>query len=363
MSAMSATSTDVGSVTERPAVRRIIDTDVHEMPVSVRDLLPYLAPQWHKFIASGWSTPYFFSYAYPTDSGFARADAIPERGGPAGSDPELLRAQLLEEYGVDIAILTALFYPSDSHVQFEFATALASAYNDWIVERWLPFDDRLRGSICVNVNDPEGAAREIERMADHPGFVQVMLPPLQEGYGQQRYEPIFRAAASKGLIVAIHPSAYAPTAIGYPPYLVEWRILSAPQHHMSQVVSLIFGGVFERHPDLRMVLIEGAWTWLPHLMGRMDENFRSLRAETPWLKRMPSRYVHDHMRFTTQPMPDMTSDQLLAFVELMGSDDLLLFSSDYPHFDADNPFRAFPRVPPALMAKIFHENATSWYGL
>lgn len=343
--------------------RPIIDADVHEMPVSVKDLLPYLAPQWHKFIASGWTNPYFFSYAYPTEHGFARADAVPERGGPAGSDPELLREQLLDQHGVDVGILTGLFYPADSHVQFEFATALASAYNDWIVDKWLAFDARLRGSVCVNVNDPEGAAREIDRIGADPRFLQVMLPPLHEGYGQSRYDPIFEAAIRNGLLVAIHPSSYAPTAIGYPPYLVEWRICSAPQHHMSQVVSLIFSGVFERHPELRMVLIEGGWTWLPHLLGRMDENYRSLRAEVPWLKRMPSRYVLDHMRFTTQPMPDMTADQLLSFLELIGSDEMLLFSSDYPHFDADNPFRAFPRVPSDLMRKIQYENAKSWYRL
>lgn len=343
--------------------RRIVDCDVHEMPVSIADLRPYLEPQWHSFLDSGWSAPYFFSYAYPTEHGFARADALPDNGGPAGSDPDLLRRQLLDGHGVETAILTALFYPSDSHVQFEFATALATAYNDWIVDRWLPADARLRGSICVNVNDPEGAAREMRRVAAHPGFVQVMLPPLHEGYGLPRYDPIFRAASELGLVVGIHPSSYAPTALGYPPYLVEWRITSAPQHHMSQLVSLIFSGVLERYPDLRVVLIEGGWTWLPHLLGRMDENFRSLRAEVPWLRRLPSEYVRDHVRLTTQPMPELTPAQLLAYVELMGSDELLLFSSDYPHFDADNPFRAFPRVAPELMAKIFHENATSWYRL
>ena len=332
------------------------------MLTSIKDLLPYLAPQWHRFIASGWSTPYWFSYAYPTESGFARSDAIPDRG-PAGSDPELLREQLLDGYGVETAILTGLFFPSDSHVQFEFATDLASAYNDWLIERWLGFDQRLRGSVCVNVNDPEGAAREIERVAGHPGFVQVMLPPLHEGYGLAKYDPIFKAATGHGLVVGIHPSAYAPTAIGYPPYLVEWRICSAPQHHMSQVVSLIFSGVFERHPDLRMTFIEGGWTWLAHLLGRMDENYRSLRGETPWLRRMPSHYVREHLRFSTQPMPDMNADQLLAFVDLIGSDELLLFSSDYPHFDADDPFRAFPRLPAALTRKIQYENAKSWYRL
>ena len=342
---------------------QIIDTDVHEMLPSARALIPHLDRTWHRNIAAGWSAPYFFSYTYPHESGFARADARPQHAGPAGSDFELLRAQLLDGYEISTAILTALFFPSDSGVQHEFASALATAYNDWVDEDWLARDDRLLGSICVNVNDPEAAVAEIERVAANPKLVQVMLPPRREGYGEIRYRPIFEAAVRHDLVAAIHPSSYAPTAFGYPPYLIEWRAMAAVQHAMSQVTSIVLSGLLERFPTLRISMLEGGWTWLPFLMGRLDENYRILRSEVPWLTRMPSEYVRNRFRFSTQPFEQMTPQRFLSYVEQMESEDMLMFSSDYPHMDADDPRHALPRIPDALRQKILHENARAWYGL
>jgi predicted TIM-barrel fold metal-dependent hydrolase len=275
-----------------------------------------------------------------------------------------MREQLLETHNVETAILTSLFFPGDMRVQTEFGNALASAYNDWVTETWLDRDERFRGSICVNASDPQAAAREIDRVADRPRYIQVILGPMNGGYGEERFDPIFAAAERHGLAVAIHGSARAETAIGYPEYLAEWRVLGPPQQHQAQVVSLLFHGVFERHPDLRVVFVEGGWSWLPHLMWRMDENYRSLRVEMPWLKRMPSEYLLDHMRFTTQPMEGVTAKQLTQLLEHIGSDEVLLFSSDYPHWDFDASSRVMPAgLPKDLLRKIQYENAKAWYRL
>ncbi|MHB1468307.1 MAG: amidohydrolase family protein [Solirubrobacteraceae bacterium] len=360
---MAATET-VASGQDRNAVpERLIDTDVHEMPPSAEALLPYLAPTWQRNIRAGWKTPFFFSYAYPHEAGFARADARPAGGGPPGSDFELLREQLLDRYDVTRAVLTSLFYPGDAGVQYEFGTALARAYNDWVQEEWLRRDERLLGSICVNADDPLGAAAEIERLAEDPKRVQVMLGPRRDGYGEPRYAPIFEAAARHDLHIAIHPSANAPTAVGYPPYLVEWRAMSGVQHGMSQVASIVFSGLLERNPRLRISMLESGWTWVPFACGRYDENYRVLRSEVPWLRRMPSDYVREHFRFATQPLEEMSSKLFLSYIEQMGSEDLLMFSSDYPHMDADDPVRAFPRIPEQLRRKILFENARDWYRL
>jgi uncharacterized protein len=347
---------------DSPALE-IIDTDVHEMLPSAQALLPHLDEAWHRNITAGWSAPYFFSYAYPHEAGFARADARPESGATPGSDFELLREQLLERYQLSAAILTSLFYPGDAEVQYEFGNALASAYNDWLAENWLDRDPRLRGSICVNASDPLAAAEEIDRVAAHPKLVQVMLGPRKEGYGEPRYRPIFEAAVRNKLIVAIHPSANAPTAFGHPPYLVEWRALGTVQHHMSQVCSIVFSGLLERFPELRLSMLEGGWTWLPFAFGRFDENFRILRSEVPWLKQMPSDYVRERFRFSTQPLEGVTSSHFMSYIDQIGSEDVLMFSSDYPHMDADDPVRAFPKIPDELRRKILFQNASDWYGL
>ncbi|HEY4918118.1 MAG TPA: amidohydrolase family protein [Solirubrobacteraceae bacterium] len=358
-----AQAVDRGDAGSARTSTQIIDTDIHEMLPSASALLPHLDPAWHRNITAGWSAPYFFSYAYPHEAGFARADSRPADGTPAGSDFELLREQLLERYDMTAAILTSLFYPGDSSVQYEFGSALACAYNDWLAENWLDKDERLRGSICVNVNDPAGAAAEIDRVAGHPKLVQVMLGPRRDGYGEPRYLPIFEAAARNGLPVAIHPSSNAPTAFGYPQYLIEWRAMATVQHGMSQVSSIVFSGLLERFPTLRISMLESGWTWIPFALGRYDDNYRILRSEVPWLKRMPSEYVYEHFRFSTQPLEEMTSERFMSFIDLIGSEDLLMFSSDYPHMDADDPVRAFPKIPDGLRHKILYENARNWYGL
>lgn len=340
----------------------IVDCDVHEMLRSPTELLPYLEPQYALYVEKGWA-PYFFSYAYPTDAGFARVDAVPDEG-PAGSDYGLMRRQLLDEFDLDVAVLTGLFLPADNGVQFELATALASAYNEWVDEHWLSRDPRLRGSMCVNVNDPEGAAAEIHRWAGNERFIQVMLPPRTDGgYGHPQYRPVLEAAAATGRHLALHPSARVTTSVGNAPYLIEWRTCAPVQHAMSQVTSLVASGVFERWPDLKATIVEGGWTWVPHLMWRLDQNYRQLRQEVPWLSELPSDTIRRSLRFTTQPMETAKTTHILQVIEQMESDELLLFSSDYPHFDFDSPYRALKQLPGDLVRKIQYENPAAWYGL
>ena len=94
-----------------------------------------------------------------------------------------------------------------------------SAYNDWQIANWVERDDRLYGSIHVNPWDPDGAVREIERLAEHPRIVQVMLYIGDQAYGHPRYHPIFAAAARHGLVVGIHHSEQLADRARLPPLL------------------------------------------------------------------------------------------------------------------------------------------------
>jgi predicted TIM-barrel fold metal-dependent hydrolase len=345
-----------------PEDPRFIDTDVHER-AELTALLPHLPPLWHKYITDyGWSPDRFLPYSQPTAGGLDRADAKPLGGGPAGSDFHLLKEQLLDEYDVEHAILTGWLNASSMQEGWsEFKTALMSAYNDWEAERWLERDERLLGSIHVNAWDPEGAVREIDRMAAHPRFVQVMLYSGDQPFGAPRYHPIFAAAERHGLVVGIHHSENSPTALGRHRYFAEWHTL-VPQVFMSQAVSLIFNGVFDKFEDLRVILVEGGFSYVPHLMWKTDQQYRELRHEVPWVKREPSRIIREQMRFATQPIEEFTSAQLLALIDQMGSEELLCFSTDYPHWDFDSPREALPlNLPDDLARKIYLENARATY--
>ncbi len=84
-------------------------------------------------------------------------------------------------------------------------------------------------------------------------------------------------------------------------------------------------GVFDKYPELRVTMIESSWTWVPSTMWRLDHNYRSLRREVPWVKRMPSSYIREQVRFTTQPMEYPNDpEHLYRMFEMIGSDEFLL---------------------------------------
>ena len=345
----------------------VIDVDVHEAFHSLQDLAPYLEEPWRGrvAIADGGGGPPSFPYAYPQIAGVAKAEAVTDDGSPAGSDFGLMREQLLESYNIEHAILAGGFYPTEMRTQPEFAGALAAAYNDWMVENWLDKDERLLGSVCVAAQDPQAAAREIDRVGAHERVVQVMLPTIaHDVLGREFYHPVYEAAVRNGLVVAFHQGNTSGTAVGQPPYYIEWHTAMV-QSWQSQLVGLIAHGVFDKFPELRVTLVESGWTWVPALMWRFDYNHRSVRREVPWVKRLPSEYIRDNVRATTQPMeyPE-NPDDLYRMFELIGSEEFLVFSTDYPHWDFDDPERVFPKsFPKELRKKILYDNAREFYRL
>ena len=132
---------------------------------------------------------------------------------------------------------------------------------------------------------------------------------------------------------------------------------------MAQLTSIIAEGVFAKYPSLKWVFIEGGVAWLPQLMWRMDKNYKALRADAPWVKRLPSEYIHDHCYFTTQPIEEPPNPEwLIQIFDMIGAQDMLLYASDYPHWDFD-ALRVINRLPTSYRQKIFHDNAAQLFGL
>jgi Predicted metal-dependent hydrolase of the TIM-barrel fold len=133
-----------------------------------------------------------------------------------------------------------------------------------------------------------------------------VLPRTDEPLGRRRYWPIFEAAERNNLPIADHvggTNGHPSTGGGWPSYYME-------EHHavaetmQSVLSSLVFEGVFERFPGLRVVIMEGGLGWIPSFSARMDKHWLRLRSEVPHLKRSPSEYISEHVWFTTQPMEE-----------------------------------------------------------
>jgi predicted TIM-barrel fold metal-dependent hydrolase len=351
----------------------LIDCDIHVEIGDADELLEYVEAgqrEWFRAHGPSFGLP-GYPWSHPSD--WFRQDLEPGPGDLPGANVDAVRRDVLDRYDVVAGILTADDAVTVSLMASAYrAAALARAHNDWLRERWLDEDARLRGSILCAAQDPGAAVTEIRRAAADERFVQVLLCGGSERpYGDPRYLAIFEAAAECGLPVAVHSGgegigiAAPPGGAGPPTFYIEWHTLGSAGSIMAHLVSLVCHGVFERFPALRVVLLEGGLAWLPGILWRLDTNWRGLRAEVPWLVRKPSEVVREHVRFTTQPLEytDGRDDLLFELLEAAGAPDLLCFASDYPHWDSDDPEYTLKRFPAHWRDKVMHENAASLYGL
>jgi len=355
---------------------RLVDCDVHAYcRRSLRDIAPYLPAAWRRrFEVKGLdlnfdSLTYRFTNIHKGHG--LRPDAAPSDGGVPGSDPAFLAEDLLDRYGIECAILNNLEALGLACVQAgpDESVVLCRAFNDWLLETWLPVDDRFRLGIVVPAQDPVAAAEEIRRMGSDPRVVAVYVPTLGLGLGNNFYSPIYDAAVELGLPVVVHPTScefmYQGTTLnpaGYPENYCEFYadLPIVPWTHMC---SLVFSGAFERFPGLRVAFVEMGFSFVAAALWRMDKAWEGNRFEVPWVKRRPSEYVREHVRFTTQPVDEPADRRELEQTVAALGDSMLLFSTDYPHWDGDEPGKVFQSLSEESRRRIYSANATEFFPL
>jgi predicted TIM-barrel fold metal-dependent hydrolase len=338
----------------------VIDCDVHAPTPTVEAVGPYLDEYWRDYAAeAGFRAPSSVATVYPPNAPTTRAPGADDS--PAGT------AEHLDREGADAAIVNC-FSGVEALRNVDFANAYASAVNDWIAAEWLAPDDRLRAAIVVKPDDPAGAAGEIARLSGDRRFVHVLLPVRADRpYGNRFYWPLLEAAVEHGRPLALHfggSSGNPPTPVGWPSYYLE-EYVGMAHIFEAQLTSLIAEGAFERFPRLRVVLLESGFAWLPPLLWRLDKEWKGLRREIPWVKAAPSETIRERVRVAVQPVdgpPDR--EGLGRLLERLGSDELLVYSSDHPHAHARTYEEALgPLLSPELDQKIRHDNAAALYGL
>lgn len=343
----------------------IIDCDVHVFPKTLEEVKQHMEQPFR----ARWNGGGRGFFGNPIQGN--RTDTNPPSGGPGGSDPDFFRQQHVDEYGVAHAILLPRAF-CNLHPDPDLGTAIAAGYNAWLAETWLTKyneDGCFKGSITVAHQDPQAAAREIEKWANHPHYVQVMMDSgARFPYGQRHYYPIYEVCDHYRLPLAIHPGTDGmginiQPSPGFPTHYIEWHTCLS-LGFQAHLVSFLTEGVFERFPNFRVVLVEGGVAWLAALMWRLDQEWKSLRPEVPWVRKRPGEYLRDHVRLTSQPLERPENDaHLLSMFEMMDAEHLLMYSSDYPHWDFDSPRTAFPKLPEDLRRRIFETNAREFYGL
>lgn len=368
----------VKPTTSRPQTSGAIDCDCHpHFKEGVRDLAPYLDETWKARMGVGtesWAKGLPASEFrlphpwYVNPGGGMRVDAVPPDGGPPNSDPAYTVVEHLDRFDLGASVLLGGHVLGISgFADGDLAAAIAAAYNHWVIERWCDVDSRFKGSILVAPQNPERAAEEVDKWAGDDRMVQVFIPNMHESFGKRHFWPIYEVAEHHGLPVATHPGAEAAgingpmTAVDVPSYYMDWHT-SLDQVYQRHAISLVAEGTFEQFPRLKFGLIEGGFAWLPAVMWKMDKNWKGLREEVPWLTRLPSEYMIDHIRVTTQPMPEPPKKKHLHYIfEMMHADKMLMFATDYPHWDGDSPDFALRMIPKELHHKVMVETPMDYY--
>lgn len=296
--------------------------------------------------------------------GALRPDAVPPDGGDPGSDPTFAVQDLLERYNTEAAMMIPL--PYGVWLDPLNAQTVMSAMNRYFLDEWVGVDDRFKLAAGVFPVDAQAAAKEITQMSSRPGIIAVFMPLIGMLMGHPHFDPIYAAASASGLPVVVHPSGaegtypIAPALAGGLPATYSERHVALAQVGIANLASLVLSGTFDRFPDLTVIFAEYGYTWAAPLMWRMEAEVS--RDDTRRLQRNPAEYVRRHVRFCTQPVEEPERPaEMREMVEMMRGDQTLLFSTDYPHWDNDNPMRIFQTLGLETKRQVFYENARATF--
>lgn len=254
-----------------------------------------------------------------------------------------------------------LFGSEDPEFQFE----VMRAYNDWLIEYCSADPDRLLPHAMIPSLDVEAAIREVRRTAKlgFRGFLINAHPRLGRDYGTTLYEGLWSAIEESGLPASLHlyagdtePKRFDPLAI----YSVD------PGMIQRSLALIVFTGVLERHPGLRLIVVESDVGWVAHLLTRMDHVFQ--RKGPRFGTALKSGLLPSEL-FKRQISCVLTEDRAgILTLEITGAD-IYMWGSDYPHNDSTWPNsqrtveRVFSGVPQETRRAILAGNAARLYGL
>ena len=249
----------------------------------------------------------------------------------------------------------------------ELLAAVCRAYNDWSLEYCGIAPDRLCMAAMLPIQDPVLAIEEAQRTAQKGASCFYVRPNPVQGRNlyHESYESLWTALEELNRPVCIHDSGspYWPSFGERMDTHTSGHIIAHPFEAMVAMMSLIWYGVIENHPNLKIVHVEADAGWLPYWLQRMEQHWGfSGNAEHPALKKRPTEYFKSNFIVACRG-DEMT---LPSVCQLVG-DDYISFNTDYPHPDGTWPqgmanLEEQP-LPEASIRKIFWDNAAPLFGL
>lgn len=265
---------------------------------------------------------------------------LDERPKLTGRDPESWE-QFLEAVGIEQTVLYPTVGLTMGRVRdLGYSVDLARAYNDWLAETYLQHrSGRFQAAAILPLQVPEAAVEELERAVNTLGFHAAVLPSqgLPNHLGSPQFWPIYEAAAALDVGLACHGGVHDGYGMDDFNVVAPVHAIGHPLGLLISLGGLLFNGVFDRFPGLRMAFLEGGSAWTLLAAERFTESFGAIRpADTSrTLQLEEGRTVTEYLQELLQ------SDRLVIGCE--GGEDFLdvaidyfgctpfMYSSDFPH--------------------------------
>ncbi len=290
---------------------------------------------------------------------------------PGGFDPRKRLADLDAER-IDVAVL----YPSiglllEAIEDAALAEACCRVYNDWLADYCRTDSARLVGAAAMPMQDVNAAVREMQRAHRDLGMKGVFIRPnpvrgraLHDPY----FDPFWAACAEAGMPIGIHPSGCGDLPGAMQGLRLDAPIMGHPTiffvDEMIGFSHMVCGGVLERHPTLKVVVLESGGGWLAHWFDRFDHFAKVYGWMAPELRAKPSEYFKRQCWISFDP----DESTLPAMTPIIG-EDRIVWASDYPHLDATFPGvvdeldEHLQKLPSTAQDKVRGANAAALYGL
>ena len=282
---------------------------------------------------------------------------------PRLADIGALRIEDMDKNGIDLSVLSV----TTPGVQMEPDTAKAVSgakhLNDLLAAQIQLYPTRFAGFGTLALQDPHGAAEELERCIQQLGFKGALLNGHNNGeyLDDPKYFPVWERAEALGVPVYLHP-ADSPVQVSnerdYPEMAsCGWGWTPETAGH---VLRLIYGGIFDRFPKTTVILGHMGET-LPYILWRLDSRYRMMRHRNN-IKKMPSEYIQGNIMVTTAG--SFSNAPLACAITALGVD-RVMFSCDYPYEYTHEAVEFIDNAPISAedREKICHGNAERLLGL
>jgi predicted TIM-barrel fold metal-dependent hydrolase len=277
--------------------------------------------------------------------------------------------RVMDEHDIELAFLYPTSLGNVSRVREpDYAVALSEAYNDYVYDHYAKVSPRLNPIAIIPPQDPERAAMELRRAVKLLGYraAVVRTTGLRMPLGHRIYDPIYREAETLDCAIAVHgTNGMEELASGAFETFTEVHMVSFPVGIFVQFSNMIFQGVPERFPKLRLAFLEIGCTWLPYWLDRMDEHWEKRgKIETPLLTQRPSDCVRQRPIYFSLESEETLLPETFRYV----GDGHFLYATDIPHWDTEFPenlqqLQVRQDLTVETKNKLLHQNARALYAI